>query len=134
MLAGQAQKEDYVNEALLMVDGLLHCAIEDERSTPPTAPVDGQVWLIGTGPTGAWSGNEGKIAIRQLNQWLFATPRDGVQLLNKATGQRINRIADSWHAPVVPAAPSGGSVVDAEARSSLVALVAALRTAGVLPA
>lgn len=123
-----------MNEAVLMIDGLLHCAVEDQRSAPPTTPLDGQSWLIGTGATGAWAGQDGNIAMRQLGQWLFATARDGIHLLNKTSGQWMSRIGGSWHAPAAPAAPSGGSVVDAEARAALAALVTALRTAGVLPA
>lgn len=134
LFVGQAQKEDYVNEALLMVDGLLHCAVEDQRSTPPSTPSDGQAWLVGTGATGAWAGQDGAIALRQAGQWLFATARDGIHLLNKSSGQWMSRISGAWHAPAVPAAPSGGSVVDTEARSALAALVTALRTAGILPA
>ena len=134
LFVGQAQKEDYVNEALLMVDGLLHCAVEDQRTTPPATPADGQAWLIGTGATGAWAGHDGTIAMRQAGQWLFATARDGIHLLNRSSGQWMSRIAGTWHAPAAPTAPSGGSVVDTEARSALAALVTALRTAGVLPA
>jgi hypothetical protein len=134
LFVGQSQKEDFVNEALSMLDGLVHCAIEDERNTPPTAPVDGQSWMIGLSPTGEWAGQDGKIAMRQLGQWLFANARDGMQILNKATGQRISRAGGAWHAPAVPAAPTGGTVIDTEARSALAALVSALRAAGVLPA
>jgi hypothetical protein len=134
LFVGQSQKEDFVNEALLMIDGLLHCAVEDQRSTPPSTPTDGQAWLVGTGATGAWAGQDGKIAIRQLGQWLFGAARDGIHLLNKASGQWMSRIGGTWHAPAAPAAPSGGTVVDVEARSALAALVSALRSAGVLPA
>lgn len=134
LFVGQSQKEDFVNEALLMIDGLLHCAVEDQRSTPPSTPTDGQAWLVGTGATGAWAGQDGKIAIRQLGQWLFGAARDGIHLLNKASGQWMSRIGAAWHAPAAPAAPSGGTVVDVEARSALAALVSALRSAGVLPA
>src|SRR6185369_9457385 len=104
------------------------------RNTPPTAPVDGQSWMIGLSATGEWAGQDGKIAMRQLGQWLFANARDGMQVLNKATGQRMSRAGDAWHAPAVPAAPTGGTVIDTEARSALAALVSALRAAGVLPA
>lgn len=133
LFVGQAQKEDFVNEALLMLDGLVHCIVEDELSTPPTTPANGQAWLIGTSASGAWAGQEGKIAMRQLDQWLFAAVRDGMQVLNKASGQRINRIAGAWRAPAVPASPSGGSVIDTEARTAIAALVSALRASGVLP-
>jgi hypothetical protein len=108
--------------------------VEDQRTTPPATPADGQAWLIGTGATGAWAGHDGTIAMRQAGQWLFATARDGIHLLNRSSGQWMSRIAGTWHAPAAPTAPSGGSVVDTEARSALAALVTALRTAGVLPA
>ncbi|MFC3175222.1 DUF2793 domain-containing protein [Novosphingobium bradum] len=134
LFVGQAQKEDFVNEAIVMIDGLLHCAIEAELNTPPATPIDGQCWLVGSAATGAWTGHEGAIAMRQLGQWLFALPRDGMQVLNKATAQRIGRIAGTWRAPAAPTAASGGTVVDVEARSSLAALMTALKQAGVLPA
>ena len=133
LFVGQAQKEDFVNEALVMLDGLVHCAVEDERSTPPSTPANGQAWLVGTSATGAWAGQDGKIAMRQLDQWLFAAVRDGMQVLNKTSGQRISRISGAWRAPAAPASPSGGSVIDTEARTALAALVSALRTSGVLP-
>lgn len=134
LFVGQAQKEDFVNEALVMIDGLVHCAVEEERNAPPSTPADGQNWLVGSAATGAWSGHDGKVAIRQLGQWLFASPSDGMQVLNKATGQLIGRIGGSWRAPAAPTAPTGGSVIDTEARSALASLVTALRSAGVLPA
>ena len=134
LFVGQAQKEDFVNEALAMVDGLMHCAVENQLIAPPATPTDGQAWLIGTSATGAWSGQDGNLALRQLDQWLFVVPRDGMQCLNKATGQQITRIAGTWRSPSAPAAPSGGSVVDTEARATLAALITSLKLAGVFPA
>lgn len=134
LFVGQAQKEDFVNEALLVVDGLLHCCVEAEQNAPPALPGNGQCWLVGSAPSGAWAGHAGSIALRQLDQWLFATPRDGVQVLNATTGQRISRIGGTWRGPAVPAAPTGGTTVDTQARSALAALVSALQQAGVLPA
>jgi hypothetical protein len=133
MPVGQVQKEDFVNEALLMLDGLLHCGVENQSNVPPLAPADGQAWLIGTAASGAWTGHEGKIALHQLGQWLFIVPRDGMQILNKATGQRHSRIAGAWQAPSAPAAPVGGTVIDAECRAALAAVLSALRLASVLP-
>ena len=70
---------------------------------------------------------------RQSGNWLFIAPRDGMTLLNRTNGQQRRYFA-SWLVPSVPAAPSGGSTVDSEARAAINALVAALRTAGVFPA
>lgn len=131
LFAGQAQKEIFVNEALSLVDGLLHCAIEGEIASPPTSPADGQAWLVATGASGAWAGEEGKIALRQQGQWLFASPCDGMRLLNKQTGQLVLRRAGAWAAPTPPVLPAGGSTVDSEARAAVVALVTALKQAGI---
>lgn len=51
MLAvSQAQKEITHNEALVLVDALLHPIIEDRLSIPPVATVAdiGKCWLVGT--------------------------------------------------------------------------------------
>jgi hypothetical protein len=51
LFAGQAQ---YVKEAHALVDLLLHPAIESETDTPPSAPQEGQCWLVGANPTAKW--------------------------------------------------------------------------------
>ena len=133
MLAGQAQKEGFVNEATARIDALLHGAIEAELATPPTTPLDGQCWLVGVSPTGDWAGQTGKIAARQAGNWLYFTPRNGMKLLNRATGQEI-RYNTGWQVATRPAAPSGGTTIDAEARSAIGAILVSLTIAGIIPA
>jgi Protein of unknown function (DUF2793) len=132
LFAGQSQKEGFVNEAVTRIDALLHGAIEGEAATPPASPTDGQCWLIGAGPTGEWAGQAGKIAARQAGNWLFFAPRDGMKLLNRATGQEI-RYNAAWQIATRPAAPSGGTTIDAEARSAVAAILTSLTTAGIIP-
>ena len=74
---------------------------------------------------------DGKIAARQAGNWLFAVPRDGMKLLNRASGQEI-RYSGGWKAASRPSAPSGGAVIDSEARSAIAALLGALTTAGTM--
>lgn len=130
MPAGQAQKEIFVNEALALADALLHCAIEGELASPPAEPAEGATWLVAPNPTGDWTGQAGKLACRQGGNWLFVAPRDGMRLLNRATGQDM-RFAAGWHAPARPADPAGGTTVDSEARQAILALLAALETTGI---
>ena len=133
LFAAQAQKEAFVNEALSRADAILHCAIEGEAATPPASPVDGQAWLIAASPTGAWTGQAGKIACRQAGNWLFITPRDGMRLLDRSTGQD-RRYSGSWQIPARPAVPTCGATIDAEERSAIINLFNVLTVAGIIPA
>jgi hypothetical protein len=130
MLSGQAQKEFYVNEAHALADALLHAACEGEASAPPANPVEGQAWLVGAGATGAWAGADGKLASYQSGNWLFVVPNDGIRVFDRSTGQTVI-YRGGWQRPPTPAAPSGGTTIDTEARAAVAALVDALTQAGV---
>lgn len=132
LFAGQSQKEFYVNEAHALTDMLLHPACEGETATPPTAPVEGETWLVANGATGEWDGEDGRLTSRQAGNWVFTTPRDGMRLLDRSTGQ-VLLFRDGWQRATVPTAPDGGTVVDEEARSALADLIAALCQAGIFP-
>jgi len=133
LFAGQSQKEVYVNEAHAITDALLHCAVEGVAVTPPASPVDGTNWLIGDGASGEWSGKSGALACRQAGGWIYILPRDGMQALDRSTGQ-LRRYAGGWKAAAAVMAASGGSVVDAEARGAIAQVIAALKTVGILAA
>lgn len=132
LFAGQAQKEGHVNEAIARIDALLHMAIEGEISTAPTAPQDGQTWLIGTAPGGEWAGHAGQLAARVSGNWLYFTPCDGMRVLDRTNGQE-RRYSAGWHTATRPAPPTGGTTIDPEARATINALLASLTTAGILP-
>ena len=132
LFAAQAQKEFTVNEAHALTDALLHCAIEGTANDPPITPVDGTCWVVGSTPGGEWAGHGGKLACRQLGNWLFVEPRDGLRVLDRSTGQDL-RFIDGWSAAEPPAPPSGGATVDVELRAAFAALIEALAAAGVFP-
>ena len=132
MFAGQAQKEGFVNELAVRVDTLLHAAVEAELAAPPASPGDSLCWLIASNPSGDWTGRSGHLAARQAGNWIFVAPRDGMRLLNRATGQEL-RYFGGWQAASRPAAPSGGTTIDTEVRAALNALLSSLTTAGIIP-
>jgi len=133
LFAGQAQRELFVNECLARIDGLLHAAIEGVANAPPIEPGEGQCWLVGTAPTGAWTGQAGRLALYQSGHWLFQAARDGMRLLDRSSGVE-RRFAGEWRMASRPAPPSGGTTIDVEARSALSALIDSLSQAGILPA
>ena len=131
LFAGQAQKEFFVNEAHALVDALLHAAIEGEADAPPSPATEGECWLVGVTPTGAWADHAGALASYQAGGWIFAAPRDGMRLLDTTTGQEI-RYRDGWQRPATPPAPAGGATVDSEARAAIAELVEVLIASGIL--
>jgi len=131
LFAGQAQKEAFVNEALARIDALLHCAAEGTRNDPPLAPQDGETWLIGSVPTGDWLGKAGQLACRQSGQWLYASPRDGMRVLDRSTGTEM-RYADGWGTAATITPPTGGTTVDTQARAVLTSMISALAGAGIV--
>jgi len=132
LFAGQSQKELTVNEALLGTDILLHPAIEASAATPPAAPAFGQCWLVGSGATGAFAGQSDRIAAWTEGGWRFVAPRDGMRVFDIAASAHRLYAAGSWRLIAAPAAPTGGSVIDSQARTAIAAIITALRNGGVL--
>lgn len=151
ILPGQAQKEAFHNEALTAVDGLLHAAVEESAAAPPPDPAQGACWIVAAGATGAWQGQDGKVALATAGGWRFLAPVIGMSLWDKAAGLARRWTGTAWSDGKIaaaglvvggqqvvgprlaaPADPSGGAVVDAEARAAIAALIVALRSHGLI--
>ena len=55
-------------------------------SSPPSTPSNGDAYIVGTSPTGLFSGNFGKVAIWDRTVWLFLTPKNHEVVYNVADG------------------------------------------------
>lgn len=151
LAAAQAQKEITHNEAIVGLDMLAHPAVESTAlSAPPASPTLGALWIVGAAPTGSWTGKANALALWSASGWRFQAASEGMICWNKADARFIVYRAGSWSSalPVgtvtvgglavvgaqqaAIAAPSGGSVVDVQARSSLTAVLQALRTHGLI--
>lgn len=133
LAVAQAQKEVTHNEALTLLDALIHAAVEaGPLATPPAAPAEGQCWIVAAAPTGAWTGHENAIAIRTGGGWRFAPPREGMRVTRLADGARLRFDGGAWAAPGAVGAASGGSTIDSEARSAISTLILHLAAQGLL--
>lgn len=77
--AGTADKSLGVNEALHKAEALLGGWAKTRLlATPPSSPAEGDVHLLpASGCTGAWAGQELKVAHRKGGAWLFYVPPVG---------------------------------------------------------
>lgn len=152
ILPGQAQKELFHNEALALLDAALHPAVEEgPLAAPPAAPEAGRSWIVGDTATGAWAGMEGRIATWTGGGWRFVAPVPGMLAWNIEAGYWLSWSPSGWSGGEWPAAalriggqqvvgarlpdvpsPSGGTIIDAEARAAIDALVATLKTHGLI--
>lgn len=64
-------------------------------------------------------------------EWRFVTPAEGLLLFDRSS-RSLAVFRSQWYPASVVVAPSGGSAVDAEARTAITALIGALQTIGVL--
>ncbi len=76
--AAQAQKHITHNEALTTLDAVVQLSASARDMTgPPSGPEDGESYLVGENPDGAWAGNAGSVATWQDGVWRLRTPRVG---------------------------------------------------------
>lgn len=74
----QSQKHVTHNEALRALDAIVHLSvIDDALAAPPVSPADGDRYIVAASPTGAWTGQAGKIAAWQDGAWAFYAPKTG---------------------------------------------------------
>lgn len=133
LATAQAQKEVTHNEALALIDALIHPAVEaGPQIDPPTGPAVGACWLTGPAPTGAWAGQGGMLAVWTGGGWRFVQGRSGMRVWRKPDGALLRFDDGEWTVPAVVEPPEGGVVIDTEARSTLAALILHLGAQGLL--
>ncbi len=150
--SGQSQKEITHNEALIRLDALLHLAVESQAAmAPPASPEPGQCWIVAVPASDAWAGQEGLVAQFHAGGWNFIEPADGCLAWVKDEGLFAYRSAGDWRSDAWPvkrlqlggatmltapqpaiANPTGGGMVDTEARDTLVQVLEALRRQGLI--
>lgn len=81
LIAGQAQAEVTLNDALNTIDALLGQGALDKDVTDPgtLTPSNGDVYIVPSSAVGAWSTHDGKVAI-YYDGWTLIEPQEGWRL------------------------------------------------------
>lgn len=152
ILPGQAQKELFHNEALARIDLALHPAVEGAPAAEaPAAPEEGQCWIVAAPGLGDWEGRDGLLAMWTEGGWRFVAPAPGTVAWNKeaslpllwdgtqwgegmllCTGLAVNGVRVVGPRQAGVPSPSGGTIIDEEARAAITALTAALMSHGLI--
>ena len=150
--AGQAQKEVFHNEAVTLIDLLVQASVVAAGlDTPPASPAAGQAWIVGTAPTGVWTGHANAVAGWTQGGWRFLPPREGMALWSEASGTVLRWRSGAWENGLVraaglavngvtvvrgqrPAIPeaTGGTTIDVRTRTAVNQILEALRAHGLI--
>ena len=67
-------------------------------NTPPGAPSDGDLYIIGAAPTGAWAGNGGKVTrwSSLTAAWEFYTPKNGWMIQSNSARETYRYTGGAW--------------------------------------
>lgn len=105
----QAQKHVTVNESLLKLDMLVQpTVLAVGRDTPPDSPEDGDSYIVGPAPSGAWAGHSEALASWQDGAWVFAAPQAGWRVRDVASGEDWLFDGSAWTArSAMPSVVSG---------------------------
>jgi hypothetical protein len=78
LVAEQAQKHVTHNEALRALDAIVQLSVKNrDLAAPPGAPAEGDRHVVADAATGAWSGHDGEVAVREDGSWAFHAPGAG---------------------------------------------------------
>ena len=141
LAAEQAQKHVTVNESLRMLDALVQASVRNSDAiAPPANPSEGERYLLGSSPQGAWAEQGGALAAWQDGAWAFFAPQPGWRIWDEKEsallvydGARWRRLesasANLWRitewehvfaaAPtqsMTPSAPAGALILGASLR------------------
>jgi len=152
LVAGQAQKEVWHNEALALIDFLVAAAVEGLPSNdPPASPAIGTCYIVGDSPIGEWAQSAGSLAAFTSAGWRYVVPVPGLTVFVKSEAAFAVYDSAVWEigsirgsrllidgiqviggqAPAIADA-SGGTVVDVDARRALAEILAAMRRHGLI--
>lgn len=154
LAVGQAQKEVTVNEALQLLEMVTQpLCIGGPENTPALSPEVGESFLCGPNPEGAWSEHANALALWTDSGWRFVSAFDGMEVVSTTDGLRWRYRGGQWVSGVIQCneikvadvkvvgaraaaipSPQGGAVIDVEVRNTVLAILTALRTHGLIAA
>ncbi|WP_421852682.1 DUF2793 domain-containing protein [Oricola sp.] len=109
ILPSQAQKHVTHNEALRMLDALVQPVVASRTlASPPASPANGDGYIVASGATGDWAGQDNALAVFQDGAWQFFPPAAGWLAYVVDGAERVVFTGTGWKV----AADRGGPDLD----------------------
>lgn len=94
LTAGQADAYLLYNANLRQIEAMFG-AVEAIANDPPVSPNDGQVWVVGSSPTGVWVGHDDEFAHWYNGAWHYYQPQNYQRHWNAGTNAEIQYVTGS---------------------------------------
>jgi hypothetical protein len=130
--AAQAQKHVTHNEAIRRLDAVVQISVVDrDLASPPASPAEGARYLVAAGASGAWSGQETRIAAWQDGAWAYYAPAVGWTCWVADEAVRLTWSGSAWVNGLNPTPLIGvNATADATNRLAVAAAASLLNHAG----
>jgi hypothetical protein len=96
IITSQAQKEVTHNEALNRLDAFVTPIIIDIVTAPPGSPTMGDLVIVGTSPSGDFTGHENELAQYLTGGWVFYTPFKWMDAVVESLDSRMTYDGSNW--------------------------------------
>lgn len=94
----QTDRAATVNDAIAKLEAGATCfsAIQVSLNTPPGAPAEGDLYVVGTAPTGAWAANAKQVAVYNNAAWFFLPLFEGQLAYDRSNNTLYFYDATAW--------------------------------------
>lgn len=94
--SSQSQKEVTHNQALYKLEAYVQVAVESMTLTAPPTGVEGNLYIVAAGATGAWAGKDNYLAQYIGGAWNYYAPFDGMKVWDKSTSMGMVYKNSTW--------------------------------------
>jgi hypothetical protein len=95
--SAQGQKYLTVNQAMQRLDALVNLTVFNRTQTaPPVSPAAGYRYIVAATATGAFAGQETKVALYLGSNWIFFSPSEGWRAYDQGANQHVTFNGTAW--------------------------------------
>jgi hypothetical protein len=91
----QEDKELTVNANSYLLDAIVNGVLA-QQATPPGSPAAGDAYIVSATATGAWAGQQNKIAYFYNGGWSFINPAAGLSVLVLGSAANVYYTGSAW--------------------------------------